>query len=238
MGERRMNKNRNNHNEDQEDDTPFLLSAKPLGIEYSVFINEAFSHPKQFEYIVQAMDNSSPEDVFSISLTTPGGALHAVLPLLGAIKNTSSYVHVHACSDVASAGTLLLMAADSVSLNDYVEIMFHQVRFGAVGEGWNVERQVEHTLKASKKLMRDSYKHFLSNDEIEKMLTGTPFYMDKDEFIERYQKRAQLLSEEAIEQRACEECENVEVTKKPRKPRAKKTKDADVIPVDTDDVIL
>ena len=199
---------------------PFFLMAKPIGIHYTVNINEPFVHSKQFEYLVHALDNATEMDQFTLNLTTPGGAIQAVLPLLGAMDSTEAQVHVHACSDVASAGTLLLMKAHSVSMNDYVEIMFHQVRFGAFGEGWNVEKQVEHVLKSNKRLLRDSYRFFFTDSEIEKMLTGTPYYMDREEFIQRYTNRADLMESEII---AMIEAEEAEQEKPQRKPRAKKS---------------
>jgi ATP-dependent protease ClpP protease subunit len=175
---------------------PFLLMAKPVGIDYTVNIDEEFIHPKQFAYIVHALENATAYDQFTINLTTPGGALHAVLPLLGAMENTEAHVHVNACSDVASAGTFLLMRADSIGINDYVTIMCHNVSFGSGGSGWNVEKHVEHTLRNSKRLLRDMYKHFLTEDEIEQLLRSTDFYMEKDEFIDRYERRSHLLAEE------------------------------------------
>mgnify|MGYP001607456642 CR=1 FL=1 len=41
----------NNNSEDTYDMEPFLLLAKPIGIDYTVNINDEFVHPKQFEYI-------------------------------------------------------------------------------------------------------------------------------------------------------------------------------------------
>lgn len=175
---------------------PFMLTAKPSGIDYRVDIDETFVHPRQFQYIVNAMENATEYDSFQLNLTTCGGALHAVLPLLGAMENTHAHVHVNACSDVASAGTFLLMRADSISMNEYSTIMCHNVSFGSGGSGWNVEKHVEHTLKSSKRLLRDMYRHFFEPHEIEQMLTGTDFYMDKEEFVKRYEKRSELLAAE------------------------------------------
>jgi ATP-dependent protease ClpP protease subunit len=219
---------------------PFMLTAKPAGIEYRVDIDETFVHPRQFAYIVNAMEHATEYDSFQLNLTTCGGALHAVLPLLGAMQDTHAHVHVNACSDVASAGTFLLMRADSISMNEYSTIMCHNVSFGSGGSGWNVEKHVEHTLKSSKRLLRDMYKHFFSTEEIERMLTGTDFYMSKDEFVERYEKRSELLAadregqqeddEEAIiaaieAEIAAREAAEQEAVKEDKKPaRAKRVK--------------
>lgn len=221
---------RNNNDEDYCMTEPFMLIAKPIGVDYTVNINEAFSHPKQFEYIVHALTNAGEDDYFTLNLTTPGGAIHSVLPLLGAIHDTQAHVHVHVASNVASAGTFLLMAAHSISLNDDVEIMFHQAKFGAWGNMWEVEKQVEYTLRSIKKLMKKYYKYFLTDTEVSTMLTGTEFYMDKEEFIERYQKRAELINldiDAIVAEIEAEEAAKAKPAKK-RKPLGKVSKPVDV----------
>ena len=187
-----MNKNTNNAkhpfvNFDQV--VPFVVQSAPQNMSYRVNVDDDFEHPKQFSEIVDVLDNASEGDYMCISLTTSGGALHSVLPLLGAMDNTACHVHVHACSDVASAGTFLLMKAHSISINDYVTVMCHNVSFGSAGSGHSVATHVAHTLKSSEKLMREMYHLFFSDDELAKMLTGTDFYMDKDEFLKRYESR-------------------------------------------------
>lgn len=194
-----MNK-RNDHNEDGlYDYPPFQILAKPTTVDYVAQINKPFVHSEQFDDIVRVLDNANEGDTFTLNLTTTGGALQSVIPLLNSIENTQAHVHVHVESDVASAGTLIIMKAHSVSINDYVEIMCHQVSFGAAGPGWNVECRVNHTQKASKSLCREMYKHFLKDEEIERMLTGTEYYMGKEEFLERYSKRSELLTAEIEE---------------------------------------
>lgn len=116
------------------------------------------------------------------------------------------------------------MKAHSISMNEYATIMFHQVSFGSGGEGWNVEKHVEHTLKSSKRLLRDLYKFFFSEQEITAMLTGTPFYMDREEFIKRYTQRAELLEADLMAKiDALEAAEEAEASVPKRKPRAKKS---------------
>lgn len=223
----------NKRNEDGEDDVSvfprFELLAKPRNVEYIARINKGFVHSEQFDEIVYALDNASEGDEFTLNLTTPGGSLQSVIPLLNSINNTAAHVHVHAESDVASAGTFILMCAHSVSMNDYVEVMFHNVSFGAGGAGYKVERQVEHVLKSSKRILRDMYRHFLTEDEINRLLTGTDFYMDREEFLERYQNRAQLMEAEIEGLIAELEAEKEKAAKKPRKrkPLTISNKDVD-----------
>jgi ATP-dependent protease ClpP protease subunit len=173
----------------------FSVVSHPVAFSHRVTINEDFESPSQFESIVEILDAAGSGDGVFIRLSTNGGAIHAVLPLLGAMENTEAHVHVHLESDVASAGTFLAMKADSVSINKHVSVMCHQVKFGSVGQGNHVEDHVAHVMKASKKLCNDMYENFLTPSEMVRMLSGTEFYMDEDEFMDRIETRNKLRDE-------------------------------------------
>jgi ATP-dependent protease ClpP protease subunit len=217
---------------------PFQVSGTANNMTYKVSIDEDFESVRQFEDIVTVLDAASEGDFMDIKLSTNGGALHAILPLLNSMRRTKAIVGVHAVSDVASAGTFLLMAADEVYVNPYITLMFHQVSFGSGGAGSSVESHVAHTLKASKAIIHEMYKDFFTEHEISAMLSGKDFYMGKDEFDKRYDKReearkelvASIIEEMAGEEEALDSIKPVEnnptdnnsIAKKPVR-RKKKT---------------
>jgi ATP-dependent protease ClpP protease subunit len=168
---------------------PFIVRGAARGIRYTVNIDETFVDTKQFDDVVAVLEEATEDDEVVLNLSTPGGAVHAVLPLLGAIAQTRCHVHGHAASDVASAGTFILLTCDSISTNAYVSIMCHQVQFGSGGPGNNVVNHVKHTMELSNRLTCDIYKDFFTESEIERMLSGTDFYMDDVEFMERCKTR-------------------------------------------------
>lgn len=177
---------------------PFTVTAVPNGIRYSVNVDEEFVDTKQFDYIVSILEEATQDDILTINLSTNGGALHAILPLLGAMAQSNCHVHAHACSDVASAGTFILLRADSISINEFSTIMCHQVQFGSGGPSNNVANHVNHTMGLSNRITRDIYKDFFTEEEIDKMLSGTDFYMDDIEFMTRCKKRNEI-REAAVE---------------------------------------
>lgn len=208
----------------------FAVTGVPQNMNYKVTINDDFDHSSQFEEIVDVLDSAQEGDSLYISLATDGGSLASILPLLGAIDTTDAHVHIHCASDVASAGTMLLMKAHSISINDYVTVMFHEVSFGSQGNGSRVAVHVGHVLKSSERLVREMYKHFFTKEEIDKMLSGYEFYMDKEEFLDRYVNRIEL---ERKEFESMEEELHASMQKPARKPRPKKpTKAVEAKPVE------
>ena len=198
----------------------FPVASMPINLSYLATIDKSFDNVRQFENIVAVLETAKQGDTIKINLATDGGALHAILPLLAAMQNTEAEVAVHAISDVASAGTLILLAADYAIVNPYAIIMFHQVQFGIGGVGSSVEANVIHTMKNSKALLRDIYQDFFTAEEIEQMLMGRDFYMDDHEFDERYENRHNI-REELLNKRLKEMAEEQEADlpklKKPAK---------------------
>lgn len=204
-------------------DEPFQVFSAPISTSYKVIIDDEFREVYQFTELVDALDSATDKDCFLIKLSTVGGALHACIPLIAALKNTEAYVHVHVESDCASAGTFIMMLADSCFVNEYASVMFHNVQFGAVGHGGNVAAHVDHTTKMSQQLVRDMYSNFLTEDEITQLLHGMEIYFDADECHKRFQDREEILQaqydslEEAIVE---QEAQSLIETKPKRKPKA------------------
>lgn len=201
----------------------FPVFSSPIATAYVATVDEEFLSTKQFNDLVHVLDGAKQGDTVTIFLSTPGGRLESILPLLAAMGRTEATTFVHAVSDVASAGTFLLMQADNVYINPYVTIMFHQASFGYGGSGSSVEAYLSHTSNSCKNIIRDMYKHFFTGAEIEAMLSGKDFYMGKEEFDNRYAKRNK--ARDAEDEEALEDflLANAEQVKKATKPK-KKTK--------------
>ncbi len=194
-----MQKQRNSNNDfmkfmDKQDE-PFTVLASPLNTAYTCTIDEEFRDVFQFQDIVSVLDGASDGDHITIKLSTIGGALHAVIPLIAALKNTSAYVHVHVESDCASAGTFIMMLAHSCYVNEYATVMLHNVSYGAGGHGSNVAAHVNHTTRMSTQLIEDMYADWLTPEEVEKLLHGMEIYFDADTCHERFEQRNNVRKE-------------------------------------------
>jgi ATP-dependent protease ClpP protease subunit len=206
----------------QGDKEPFAVFSAPISQVHRVTIDEEFRDVSQFAELVDTLETAQEGDVVQIRLSTVGGALHAIIPLINAMKHTEAFIHVHVESDTASAGTMIMALAHNLYVNEYATIMYHNVQYGAFGHGGNVEAQVKHITSGSKKLIRDVYEGLLTPNEIARLEDGLELYMTGEECMDRFFARQQA------RQGACQcgECDVVEdkPVKKARKPRAKRIK--------------
>ena len=176
----------------REEAEPFEVSAAPISTIYRVTINKEFREVSQFAQIVDVLDSAQEGDIVHIRLSTIGGALHSIIPLISSMKNTAAFIHMHVESDTASAGTLLMMLAHSLYVNEYATIMFHNVQYGAYGHGGNVEAQVKHVTNSNKKIIRDMYTDYLTLEEITRLEDGLELYLTAEDCMERFEQRQEL----------------------------------------------
>lgn len=211
---------------------PFPVQATPINQVFRVTVNEDFRDVQQFETLVDVLDNAQEGDIVHIRLSTIGGALHSIIPLINSMKNTEAFIHTHVESDTASAGTMIMALSHSLYVNEYATIMYHNVQYSAYGHGGNVEAQVRHTSHTSKKLIRDLYANLLTEEEIKRLEDGLELYLTAEECMERFIAREKAQTEREIDEEealieamiAAEEAADLPAEKPVKSRRPKKAK--------------
>lgn len=194
---------------------PFKVLAVPLNQCYQVTIDAGFEDVAQFAELVDYLNNACEGDIAHIKISTPGGALHSILPLMAAMRNTDAHIAMHVESDTASCGTILMMLADEVYINPYTTIMLHSASYGYYNHQANMDAHVKHSTHMLESLMRDVYQYFLSEQEIARLLDGKEIYLTDEDCYDRFKRR-----DEAILRKL--EAAN----KPPKKPRVSRKKPA------------
>jgi ATP-dependent protease ClpP protease subunit len=193
--------------------TQFEVKAIPLNQCYQCVIDDVFEEVHQFSELVDYLNNAVEGDVAHIKISTPGGALHSIIPLMNAMRNTDAHIAMHVESDTASCGTILMMLADEVYINPYTSIMIHTASYGYYNHAGNMEAHVNHSTVAIKKLVGEIYKGFLTPEEILRVQDGLEVYLTDEDCYERFKHRNEMRMKE-IEQ----------ANKPAKKPRTKRVK--------------
>lgn len=175
----------------------FPVIVRSLGEFYEINIEGAFEHPRQVANAVRVLSNCNEQDIVQINLNSPGGALHAVAPLLHGMAKCQGTIRVIATGIVASAATLVLLEADEFEIAAITSIMFHEASYGSAGKVHDVKSETQHTEALCTKVMREAYAGFFDAKEMEELLNGKTFYMMPEEFVDRFEKRSIYLNEQA-----------------------------------------
>ena len=145
-----------------------------------------------FDTIRHAGEN----DVVKIYVNSPGGDIFTAIQFMRALQETSASVVVSVEGLCASAATMIMLCADSYEVSEHTMFMFHNYSGGTFGKGGEMLDQLKHERSWSEKLLRDGYKHFLTDSEITSILDNKDIWMDSAEVIKRLKARKEKLDAE------------------------------------------
>lgn len=204
---------------------PLLEVYKEVSIQnkYRVFVDEVITEPSKYRNVINILESATEDDIVEFRLNTPGGNLMTAIQLCNAIENSAATTVAIVDGEVASAGTLFLLACDNVIIMKNTMVMVHPAKFGSGGDVKTVRASIKFQTEYIKDVLYDVYKGFLTDDEFEDMIENSrEIWMRQDEITERLRNRQILQLEEA--KKALEELENPTPKKKAdsKKPKGKK----------------
>lgn len=202
---------------------PFGVTYTPLnsGV-FNIYLFGVIEDATQFISAIEVLQQATEMDKVVIHLSTDGGSLDATDTFLTAMRDCEAHIVVKASGGVHSAGTVILLNADEFFLSENFNALIHNGSCGAGGKFSDFRLQAAATQRYMESVMHSAYSGFLSDEEIEQLLDGKDFWMDGDEFAQRFEARNEILREqmEAAQEQYASLMQMVETA--PEKP--KKTK--------------
>ena len=190
--------------------SPTIYGVPYGGIRYIVNITDDFDNAKSFDEVVALLANATEDDEITWNIVSRGGYITSLEMLLG-WKEMCQAKQIHVLtSEAASAATAFFLSpADQYLVFDTTSFMIHESNYGSGGTASNVRRHTEHVDKKNDKFVRNTYKGFLSEEEIEDVLKGVEIYLDADDIRERLSLREQKLMEE-VQEEAVQQLKEIE----------------------------
>mgnify|MGYP003487986169 FL=1 len=187
--------------EDDEDMFPNKLGysyRQEVRSHVTVHLNQPFMQPEYYDNVVDALGRASPEDIFEFKINSPGGHYSGLVSLLDAIENTDALVIANIVGDCSSAGSIFALKCHQVRVGPYGEMLCHVSRYGFNGKSPDNVSHVMHTAKVTENLMKEAYEGFLSESEIQEVISGKELYLDSEQIMERLEKREEYFEAKAL----------------------------------------
>lgn len=173
------------------------------GMKYIVNLTDDFDIPHSFDEVIALLANATEDDEITWNIVSSGGYIDS-LEMLLAWKEmcAAKQIHVLTSSAASAATAFFLSPADQYLVFDTASFMIHESNYGSGGTASNVRRHTEHVDKKNDKFIRNTYKDFLDDSEIEDVLKGVEIYLDADAVRSRLSLREQKRMEQAQEEAA------------------------------------
>lgn len=169
-----------------------------------------------------AIRHAKETDLVKIYINSYGGDLFTAIQFMRVLADTDATVIASVEGACMSAATMIFMCADSYEVTPHSIFMFHNYSGGTIGKGGEMIDQLQHERKWSERLLKEIYQDFMSEEEIESMLSNKDLWMDGEEVVKRIQ--AKLAKQNAILEEATKAATKKAPAKKApaKKPAAKK----------------
>ena len=106
---------------------------------------------------------------------------------------------LHSNAD-SCASVFFLSDADQYIVGDGATMFLHEIQAGVSGTTSNMIRHMEHLKETNESFIKKSYQDFVSEEEMNQILTGVELFFTANQIRERLQQREQKRQEEAQEQ--------------------------------------
>lgn len=176
------------------------------GVRYDYYLTGVIGDPEEYLDLCNILRSAGQQDEVVIRFNTPGGQLRTGNMIINAINECEGTVIGFIESDCGSMGTYIFLACHTWGVSEAAEFFCHTCSSGSYGKEHETYEQAVFLRRQQHKLMRQRYKNFLSDEEIESVISGSDVYLDADEIMERLNIYAEARDSQGCGDPNCEGC--------------------------------
>ena len=172
------------------------FTSKPIISVHEFYLLGTIESADEYIDWFDCIRHAGKNDVIKIYINSYGGDMFTAIQFLRVLDETDATIVVSVEGACMSAATMIFMCADSIEVSEHSMFMFHNYSGGTIGKGGEMLDQLQHERTWSEKLLRDIYKDFLTEKEVESMLNNKDLWMDGVEVMKRLKKKAKNVKAE------------------------------------------
>lgn len=164
---------------------PLKIQALPDRTVIDFYMPQEIKDRDDYIDFLRAVTDARPTDEINLHINCYGGDLNTAFNIIDVLQNSQATINISVEGACASAATLIALSGDSWDIMPHSYFMCH----GYTTLRWGKMQEVKASAKFDEiwldKAIREIYKGFLTDDEINRMFKGEDFYFDADEIVER-----------------------------------------------------
>lgn len=154
---------------------------------HEFYLVGAVLEPEAYVEWFDMIRNAGPEDEIIFRINSPGGNMATALQFMRCMSESNASITCSVEGECMSAATIVFLSGDRLEISPHSLFMFHNYRGGIYGKGGEIYDNAVFERDWSIKLIKDIYKNFLTDEEIDQMMHGRDFWMDSEEVMVRAQ---------------------------------------------------
>jgi ATP-dependent protease ClpP protease subunit len=159
--------------------------SKPVAQVHEFYLSGQIEDADEYIEWFDVIRNASSTDTIRIYINSPGGDLFTTLQFLRVMSDTEATIVTSVEGACMSAATMIFLHGHMQEVTPHSLFMFHDYSSGTFGKGGEQYDQIQFERGWSRKFMKEVYKDFLTEAEIESMMHNKDIWMDSDEVVKR-----------------------------------------------------
>ena len=192
------------HKMNNEDVLDLLQTYEQLGYslssithnKYEFNLDEDIKEPSYYRNLIEVLNNATEQDLVVLNINSGGGHLDSAISIIDALRNTRANTLAWISGSACSAAGIIALSCENLEVGEFATLMCHNSQYGVGGYTTDIKDRAVFEHKMISKIMHSVYKHFLSVDEVEAVLSNKTIWLDADEIVERFTKMQEKLQEE------------------------------------------
>jgi ATP-dependent protease ClpP protease subunit len=162
-----------------------LMRNERILCDYEVYLSGEIGDPEEYAELIHTIRYMQPEESMYIRLNTGGGNSSTMIQIRNAMLECQGTIITSAEGDCMSAGTVLFLSGHGMEVRPHIKFLCHNYSGGNIGKGSELWNTAKFDRKWSVDLMKDVYKYFLTEEELDQLLEDRDFIFTAEEVLER-----------------------------------------------------
>lgn len=164
------------------------FTVRPTANQIDLYLVGSIEGPEKYLPWFNIINNATENDNITVHISSPGGYLSTSLQIFEALVNSAASVEVSVEGECASGASIVMMAADALTIMPSSYVMIHAYSGGVGGKYNEIMSNSHFSEKWFKDVVDYVYADFLEEDEMTQVLDGKDFYIAADDVVDRFTK--------------------------------------------------
>lgn len=152
---------------------------------HNIFLDSDIGEPSEYRDLLNILVNSSEADVINIYINCSGGNLDTTLSIVEGIKLSNANITAILMGACHSAASIIALNCHNIVILENAYTMIHMVHMGYSGNVTNIKSHTDFAVIQIDKLIKETYKGFLTKDEFNKIKNGAEVWLNAEELRKR-----------------------------------------------------
>ena len=162
--------------------------GKIVGSVVTVNLYDEITSPGAYVSLINGLNKATKDDTYIFNICSPGGSFYACLAIVSALQTTKAKTIANLQVGYSAAG-IIAFNCKEINVKKYASLMIHTIQTGQQGNLADLQTSLKHSEQLINEMLFDSYKKFLTSEEMKQVQAGQNLWIGEKEIKRRLNQK-------------------------------------------------